>query len=305
LFLAIFCAAVSALQQRFSRLPTPAGWVLANCDHEVENGASLRKLPTGGLLVTNPDGSTWTIPVCDTMNGTQKAFISQSTKSRLSRAIRGTPNAYDGWTAYVEFDIPSPGFDTFTGKFSVPDKPASTPQVLYIFPGLQNIDWIPVVDPDPTDPFDIIQPVLQYPGDAGAYWSVKSWYVVLDVGTVHSKEVRVDSGDVIFGNMTRTGSTSWYIGSTSIKTGQTTEITVDHSRLATQPWAYNTIECYGCNGCKTYPLQAEIFSELVLTQKGTTIPAKWKINPKPSQNEQCGEKPVVTNGSYVEVNFQK
>lgn len=53
--------------------------------------------------------------------------------------------------------------------------PASTPDILYIFTGLQNIDWIPKVDPEPSAAFDIIQPVLQYPGDGGDYWSVKSW----------------------------------------------------------------------------------------------------------------------------------
>ena len=35
--------------------------------------------------------------------------------------------------------------------------------------------WIPKVDPHPSQAFDIIQPVLQYPGDNGDYWSVKSW----------------------------------------------------------------------------------------------------------------------------------
>lgn len=33
------------------------------------------------------------------------------------------------------------------------------------------------MDPEPSQAFDIIQPVLQYPGDSGNYWSVKSWCV--------------------------------------------------------------------------------------------------------------------------------
>ena len=33
-----------------------------------------------------------------------------------------------------------------------------------------------MADPESEgDGFDILQPVLQYPGDAGNYWSVKSW----------------------------------------------------------------------------------------------------------------------------------
>jgi hypothetical protein len=44
---------------------------------------------------------------------------------------------------------------------------------------LQNIDWIPKVDPEPSDDvdFDIIQPVLQYPGTSisSTGWELKSW----------------------------------------------------------------------------------------------------------------------------------
>jgi len=47
--------------------------------------------------------------------------------------------------------------------------------------------------------------VLQYPGDDGNYWSVKSWYVTLDVGTVESQEVPLAVGDFVFGNMTQVG----------------------------------------------------------------------------------------------------
>jgi len=281
--------------------PTPAGWVLAECDHEVPSGAHIKKASSGGLHVTNPDGTYRYIPPCDTRNGTLPVL----TRSRNYPGVNvKAPQIYDGWTAYVEYDIPDPGFDVFTGKMNVPDTPASVPQILYIFPGLQNIDWIPVVDADPTGPFDIIQPVIQYPADSGTGWSVKSWYVTLDTGTIHSKELKLSVGDVVFGNMTRTGSTSWYIGSTQVSTGQTVEISVDHPRLATQDWAYNTIECYGCSGCSTYPKNPELFTELALSQAGKPIQATWKVNPKPSHHEQCKETPVVKSSAEVDISFQ-
>jgi hypothetical protein len=286
-------------------IPTPAGWVLSHCNHEVESGASLFHLEEGGLLVTNPDGTTWTIPPCDTFNNTFRVLKRREEGMREREApAPGAPEVYDGWTAYVEYDIPSPGFDSFTGVMNVVDEPTAEPQVLYIFPGLQNIDWIPVVDPDPSGPFDIIQPVIQYPGDSGRYWSVKSWYVTLDVGTVHSRELRLDVGDSVFGNMTRTGATSWFIGSQSRATKNETNINVNNARLQTQPWAYNTIECYGCNGCNTYPKNPEKFTELQLTQNGKTIPATWRVNPKPSKMMQCKEKPAVVNSGEVDVSFQ-
>ena len=60
------------------------------------------------------------------------------------------------------------------------DVPKSEPQILYLFPGLQNIDWIPKVDPMPSQAFDIIQPVLQYPyfssDSNGKEWGLRSWY---------------------------------------------------------------------------------------------------------------------------------
>jgi hypothetical protein len=74
------------------------------------------------------------------------------------------------------------GIGSFVGNFSVPQNPISDPsvclflliilihfKVLYLFTGLQNVDWIPIVDPTP-EVFDIIQPVLQYPADSGYGW---------------------------------------------------------------------------------------------------------------------------------------
>lgn len=49
------------------------------------------------------------------------------------------------------------------------------------------------MDPEPSGAFDIIQPVLQYPGDEGNYWSVKSWYVTLKSGALASDEIKVRS----------------------------------------------------------------------------------------------------------------
>ena len=52
--------------------------------------------------------------------------------------------------------------------------------MLYLFPGLQDVDWVPIVDPIPADgTFDIIQPVLEYPDQGtGRGWSVRSWWCV-------------------------------------------------------------------------------------------------------------------------------
>jgi len=280
---------------------TPAGWVLSHCVHEVPSGTHLKNLPTREILATYPDGTEVVLPLCKGPNGEPVLHTNRS-------AVPGAPEVYDGWTAYTEFNVtkqgPTATFDKFIGNMSVPNLPAATPQVLYIFPGLQNINWIPVVDPDPTGPFDIIQPVLQYPGDNGNYWSVKSWYVTLTVGTVSSKEVKLNVGDTVYGVMQRTGTTSWQIISTQTSTGASTQVTVDHPQLQFQPWAYNTIECYGCKGCSTYPTQPDHFTGLRLYQGSNQVTATWQVNPQPSQMMQCNELPVVINPNTINFDFQ-
>merc|ERR1711916_355916 len=108
------------------------------------------------------------------------------------------------------------------GYFSVPNGvPASKPVRLYLFTGLQNVDWIPIVDPQPQG-FDIIQPVLQTPTDYGiGDWSVKSWWVTLHAGAVASSEVILKSGGQVYGVMEgaappRTSSTvsTWQVART-------------------------------------------------------------------------------------------
>jgi len=209
------------------------------------------------------------------------------------------PADYDGWLAYTEWNYSS-SIDTFLGDFSVPDEPATAPQELYVFTGLQNVNWIPKIDPIPKV-FDIIQPVLQYPGDNGSYWSVRSWYVTVSHGVQVSEEVPLNVGDVVFGNMTRTGSSSYYIGSTSQQTGQSTSITADHAALASQPFAYTTIECYGCSGCSTEPVQPISFTKMSLTSQGNPITPSWSAFQSP--HPICNTTAHITNGEVVTYTF--
>jgi hypothetical protein len=215
------------------------------------------------------------------------------------------PADYRGWTGYTAANTSDPdGFDSFLGYFSVPNAPAQTPDMLYFFTGLQSVDWIPVVDPMPQDGvFDIIQPVLQYPANIGFGYSIRSWYVTVDIGTVASNEVLVKPGDNIFGNMTRVGKDSWFIDRVSPQ-NQHTSITVAHPRLAVQPWAYNTLECYGCTQCATYPTVPIKFTKLSLTVRGKPVSVNWLVNPKNSHLKQCNEMPIVLSSSDVNIKFQ-
>lgn len=44
------------------------------------------------------------------------------------------PADYDGWEGYTAY-YNAKGFDAFLGDFSVPEKPAQTPDILYLFTG--------------------------------------------------------------------------------------------------------------------------------------------------------------------------
>jgi len=221
-----------------------------------------------------------------------------------SAMLTGSPGEYDGWLAYTAYNYAA-GVSSSLGYFSVPQAPQNDPQVLYLFTALQNVNWIPIIDP-PPNVFDIIQPVLQYPGDYGNYWSVKSWYVTLNSGVLYSKEMQTTTGDNIYGVMNQSASNpeTWYIAGTSQKSGATTSLTVSKPRLASQPWAYNTAECYGCaGGCSYEPTNDCYFTQLQLFgQRGAPITPTW--TPYNSPNDACSETATVVNSQTVTISFQ-
>jgi hypothetical protein len=270
----------SSVDNEADWVKTPVGVVHKSCIHRVPSGSHINDSKEG-TIVTESTGEVRQIIPC-------------------GRTIRKAKRQYDGWLAYVTFQAPN-DFDTFLGYFSVPNAPQDTPEVLYLFTGLQNVDWIPLIDPEP-DQFDIIQPVLQFPGDGGDYWSVKSWYVTLTNDIVVSDEIQVNVGDEIFGNMTKTGPSTFYIAGTDSESSQTTEITVTRDLLTTQPWAYCTAECYGCGGCSYEPTNGIQFTKLQLFLKGQKIVPTW--TPSVSPNPMCNEKATVNSATSVTITFQ-
>ena len=117
---------------------------------------------------------------------------------------------------------------------------------------------------------------------------------------MYSSGIQVDEGDSIFCNMTRTGPSSWVIEGTVQSTGEKTTQSATNDRLSLQPWAYNTVECYGCTGCDTYPSTPLTFTENRLYQNGkeVVVPGSaWEINPKPAKRLECQERTEVDGES--------
>ena len=291
--------------------PTPFGHVLRHCIHEVPSGAHASELPGGRMRIECPNGTVYEIPACDTNGGRWPIRLGAAS------SVSGLPPNYDGWLQYTALNVSalglSGGFDSFTSVMSVPDVPKRRPQLLYVFPGLQNYDWIPKVDPEPTrsTPFDIIQPVLQYPG-GGFFsngWALKSWYVTVNAGALFSREISdIKPGDAILCNMTRTGPESWSIsGALRSDPSKVTTQAATSARLKLQPWAYSAVvECYGCSGCDTYPTKPIVFSENQLGQAGQplSVPGKmWQANPKPAVKQFCKEATTIADNGDATISF--
>jgi len=310
--LLVSAALVSTVAASFSYTRTPFGHFLSSCVHEVPEGSHLSHNDDGTTMVTSMSGKVIdTIPACDTQNSTLPMRLPSA-----ASAVQGTPLPpdYDGWLQYTAVNVSKlgleGGFDAFTNVMSVPDVPEEEADQLFLFPGLQNIDWIPKVDPEPTrdNPFDILQPVLQYPGKLlSRTWELKSWYVTVNSGAIYSTGLEVQAGDAILCNMTRTGAEAWDVIGTLKSSGKATTQSATNSRLKLQPWAYNTLECYGCEGCKTYPKQPITFTDNKLYQndKQVGVPGSaWAINPKPANALKCHEKTTVAANGDTTISFQ-
>jgi len=276
-------------------VPTPFGFTPRNCMHSIPLHSKITESDDGRIWIADmEDGREYELsPKCR-----QGAIVSKNPQRRPD-----APDVYDGWLAYTSWNY-SAGIDTFLGDFTVPHAPQKTPQVLYLFTGLQNVNWIPVVD-DPPLKFDIIQPVLQYPGDRGLYWSVKSWYVTLTNDVLASTEVQVSVGDTIFGNMTRVNQDTFFIGSTQVSTGKTTSLTVTRSLLESQPWAYCTAEGYGVTGCTNEPDNTVVFSKMTMTNNKSPLNYQWTSFQSPTP--KCYEVAHINTPSVgdVTISFQK
>jgi len=266
------------------------------------------------VTVALASGETRSIPACTPKvngNAVLRRHNEAGEAPTSMRARRQLPADYNGWLQYAAFNH-TPSFESMTNLMSTPDVPAATPQILYLFPGLQNIDWIPKVDPEPTQgtPFDIIQPVLQYPGITPDAWGVRSWYVTVNAGALRSTMLEAKEGDDIECNMTRTGKLSWFIGA-KLPDGRSTNQKISImdpgviERMKVQPWAYVTLECYGCTGCRTYPKTPVSFSDIKLygANQSPVVPT-WLANPKPQPHQLCTEATHIKGPDEVDISFQ-
>jgi len=307
-------------QPRWVRIPT-LGWEWSECVHEVASGTHVEKIDEDSFRITHPTGETEVRqcvrpgprphPFHANPNDPDSTFdYGQFVKEREE----GQVFSLEGWQAWTAFNHPQNStFDYYLGYFNVPVAPSRFPGerigIVYTFTGLQNDNWVPDYSTfDPPSDFDIIQPVLQYGGGSenggGEYWELASWYVTVSAGALYSRGEKVATGDNIFGNMTRTGSDSWFIGGVISEKGINTNITVTKSRLTSQSWAYNTLECYSLSSCDYLPphTSPQLYTKLEMGSGGQDITPDWKI--LQNRHNYCNASMAVNAPDHVTLFFQ-
>jgi len=294
----LLIALLVAVEARVQRDPnyglTPGGYRHKSCCHHVPSGSTVVEDEHGIITVRPLNADAYLLPKCR-----------YPRLSRVSpKSENGSkPGEVEGWHVYTKQNVGG-NLNAFLGQWNVPDVPqGDDDQTIFMFTGLQNIDWVPP-NPGPNSAFDIIQPVLQYgPSEAGggSYWTLASWYVPLQGDSaVWSDLINVNAGDNIFGNMTLVSSANWYINSLDTTSNQKTDMTISRPRLKTQPWAYVTLEVYDLYECDDYPTQPVNFNNLQLFVSGKQQQFQWQaIQADPS----CNQLVTINSPSNVTISW--
>eukprot|EP00163_Fabomonas_tropica_P002818 TRINITY_DN1223_c0_g1_i1.p1 TRINITY_DN1223_c0_g1~~TRINITY_DN1223_c0_g1_i1.p1 ORF type:complete len:142 (+),score=58.87 TRINITY_DN1223_c0_g1_i1:955-1380(+) len=116
---------------------------------------------------------------------------------------------------------------------------------------------------------------------------------------------KIQTGDTIFGNMTKTGDESWFIGSRIDSTGETTNVQVTKPRLAAQSWAFVTLEVYNLRSCKDFPQSnsPSKFTQIALADANGPVTPVWQS--ETGQNNLCqAQATSSSNGADVTISWQ-
>jgi hypothetical protein len=306
LALALAAAAASAAASRTpGYVLTPFGEWPAECVHAVASGTHVHADESEqSLVLRHAERATYAVPRCRSELKPKRApprRVAAGAAEPLAPATHG-----DGWQVYVHQDV-GDNVTALLGVWPVPPAPQEQAQTLFTFTGLQNIDWVPP-QPQPDQPFDIIQPVLQYGYSAaggGDYWTIASWYVTLTNDVLYSELERVSEGDVIFGNMTWVADSTWFIDSVNQANNKHSSLTVHRQLLKTQPWTYVTLEVYDVDTCLQYPPEGTQlpYTKLQLFVGGAEQQADWSVGTQGQTPPICGASIEIESPDAVTITF--
>jgi hypothetical protein len=162
--------------------------------------------------------------------------------------------------AWVEFasTTTNTSFGSLSAYWNVPSAPITNDgQTIFLFPGME----------DDNDVVTIIQPVLGWNSDFPSAWGIASWNCCASGTVIEAPPVRVNSGDVIFGEIFDTcapgilSCPSWYISTYDRTLGKGSLLQTTSSQAQVFNWAFaGALEVYNIVQCTDYPANNYIFS---------------------------------------------
>jgi hypothetical protein len=233
---------------------TPFGYFHPSCVTPVGEGDTVRQDENA---IQHSDGTYDNIRVCAYPH--YKANGEKVTGD--VRAVK-EPTISHAWVESASTTT-NTSFGALSAYWNVPAAPTTNDgQTLFLFPGME----------DYNDVVTIIQPVLGWNSDYASAWGIASWNCCAKGTVFEGPPVRVNSGDVIFGEIFNTcgpgilSCPSWYIDTYDRNLGKGSVLRSTSSEAQIFNWAFaGVLEVYNVARCTDYPANNFKFSFYDLT----------------------------------------
>jgi hypothetical protein len=258
---------------------TPFGYFHPTCLQRLAKGERL--LPDGRVQHANGSANA-KAAVCRYPHYLRSGFAARSAKVPA-------PGVINGWveSASITTGSARKSYGGLIAIWTVPPQPnADDGQVLYLFPGFEDIG-----DPNTS----ILQPVL---GWYQGQWTIASWNCCLSGIVTSSPGVNVKAGDEIFGAITSScgagvlSCATWDVLSVDLSTGGNTTLGNTPSQGQIFNWAFGgVLEAYYIDRCDDYPPDEHLaFQDVtVFDEKLHPLSSqKWTEAVDTSDSPQCG-----------------
>lgn len=245
---------------------TPFGYFHPSCVQHLAHGDTLKR---DEFAIQHSDGSLDSIPACNYPHYDTKGNIVSDAPN--TQQLATTPSISHAWLEDFGTTI-SGEVGYLYATWTVPPAPTSNDgQILYFFPGLEDID----------DVVSILQPVLAWNDDSSNpyapvnAWSIASWNCCITgpsgyADAFESQQVTVNVGDTIAGEILSdcssgtSGCEGWDVFAFDFTSDQYTELANAYADGQAFNWAFaGVLEVYFIAQCSDYPPNGSItFSDV-------------------------------------------
>jgi DNA-binding transcriptional regulator of glucitol operon len=256
---------------------TPFGYFHASCVQSLAKGERL--LADGRLQ--HADGNIEpNVAVCNYPHYTRGGIP-------LTAETNNAPEI-NGWieSASITTGSATKSYGALIAVWTVPPQPsANDGQVLYFFPGFEDINNVQ----------SILQPVLAW---FQKEWTLASWNCCLNGITTNSPAVGVTPGDKIYGSVTSScppgtlSCATWNVLSLDLSTGESTTLSNTPSDGQVFNWAFGgVLEPYYVIKCDDYPPNRQLDFDAITVFNQDLHPVsspKWTGSANSTATPQCG-----------------